>query len=63
MEKILINHKEFFRFVLNGIIELSNEAESNVFTSWKVGGQDFYIYGRNPTLHAPDAAKSAAELS
>jgi len=45
--KKLMKYVEFFEAVLGGNIKLSNEAEADVFASWKVGGQDFYIYGIN----------------
>jgi hypothetical protein len=41
----LINYKEFFKYVLKGIIKLSDAQRANTFASWKVDGQDFYIYG------------------
>ena len=41
----LINHMEFFQDVVSGNIKLSNDSIGDTFTSWKVGGQDFYAYG------------------
>ena len=41
----LVGHLEFFQKVVDGSIRLSNDSIGNVFTSWKVGGQDFYAYG------------------
>lgn len=41
----LINTEEFFKQVVENKIALSNDREADVFTSWKVGGQDFYAYG------------------
>ena len=43
--KELIHHYKFFGFVLRKRIELSNDEDADVFASWKVGGQDFYVYG------------------
>ena len=42
----VINFLAFFSLVLNGGIKLSNTQDATVIASWKVGGQDFYIYGR-----------------
>jgi hypothetical protein len=44
-EPTLMNHMEFMRAVSDKSIILCNEQDSEVFTSWKVGGQDFYAYG------------------
>ena len=44
-EKQLISHTRFFQEFLDGTIKLSNDRNANIFASWKVGGQDFYIYG------------------
>lgn len=40
-----VDHMQFFGDVLSGKIKLSNQDDANVFASWKVGGQDFYVYG------------------
>ncbi len=45
MKANLINHNDFFHEVGTGKIVLSNDRDANVFASWKVGGQDFYVYG------------------
>lgn len=42
----LIDHMKFFAFVTEGAIKLTNDRDGDVFSSWKVGGQDFYIYGK-----------------
>jgi len=39
------DHRDFFRQVSSGKIRLSNQDDANAFASWKVGGQDFTIYG------------------
>jgi len=44
-ERKLIHHDEFFKLYLDGKIKLSNDRDGDIFSSWKVGGQDFYIYG------------------
>ncbi len=43
--KTQISHKKFFQRVLDTEISLSNDRDATCFCSWKVGGQDFYIYG------------------
>ena len=40
-----LDHLEFFKMVLDKTIKLSNDQDATCFTSWKVGGQDFYVYG------------------
>lgn len=40
----LVPHRMIFEGVLNGTLKLTNDQEATVFASWKVGGQDFYIY-------------------
>ena len=42
----LIDHRKFFAFVVEDAIKLTNDQDADVFASWKVGGQDFYIYGK-----------------
>ena len=42
----LIDHMEFFKLTLDGSIKLCNDQGGDIFASWKVGGQDFYIYGK-----------------
>lgn len=42
----LIDHLEFFKLTLDGSIKLCNDQDGDIFASWKVGGQDFYIYGK-----------------
>ena len=41
----LVNHLDFFRRVLDGTMKLANDRDADCFASWKVGGQDFYVYG------------------
>ena len=41
----LVNHLDFFRRVLDGTMKLANDQDADCFASWKVGGQDFYVYG------------------
>lgn len=43
----LINHLDLFRRVLNGSLKLSNDRDAGYFGSWKVGGQDFYVYAQD----------------
>ncbi len=43
-----INYLDFFQSVINQKIKLSNGRDATIFASWKVGGQDFYIYGIAP---------------
>lgn len=45
-EMRLIDHMKFFAFVTEGAIKLTNDRDGDIFSSWKVGGQDFYIYGK-----------------
>ena len=45
MQRPLIHHLVFFRGVLEGTIQLANDQDADCFASWKVGGQDFYVYG------------------
>jgi hypothetical protein len=40
-----INHLDFFAKSIGDEIKLSNDIDCNIFASWKVGGQEFYIYG------------------
>lgn len=42
----LIDYLKFFDLVLRGEIKLTNDKLANVWASWKVDGQDFYVYGR-----------------
>ena len=44
-EKKLISHADFFELFLVDKIKLTNNRDADIFSSWKVGGQDFYIYG------------------
>lgn len=41
----LLTYTEFFNEVISNNIKLTNQEDANVFASWKVGGQDFYVYG------------------
>ena len=45
-EMKLIDHRKFFAFVVEDAIKLTNDRDADIFASWKVGGQDFYIYGK-----------------
>ena len=55
----LIDHMEFFKLTLNGSIKLCNDRDGDIFASWKVGGQDFYIYGKkqNNSVDRPEKAR------
>ena len=44
--KALMSHLKIFRGVLDGGYKLTNDEDGTVFASWKVGGQDFYIYAK-----------------
>ena len=53
----LINYKSFFTAVMNGDIELTNDRDATIFTSYKAGGQEFTLFGKNNTkanLHQDD---------
>lgn len=53
----LINYKSFFSAVTSGDIELTNDIDATIFTSYKVSGQDFTLFGKNNTkanLHQDD---------
>lgn len=42
----LLKHTEFFYKILDNEYEFSNEEEAEIFSNWKVGGQDIYIYAK-----------------
>jgi len=42
----LIDHMAFLFQVTDGTLQMTNQQDAEVFCSWKVGGQDFYAYGK-----------------
>lgn len=54
----LVNHFDFFRRVLDGTVKLANDMDADCFASWKVGGQDFYIYGIEKNTDLDGSANS-----
>jgi hypothetical protein len=42
----LLNHVDFFYKILDKKYKFSNEKDADIFCSWKVGEQDFYIYAK-----------------
>lgn len=50
---MLVSYKEFFKLVLNKKIKLTSEENAEIYCSWKVDGQEFYVYGKyNENLDA-----------
>ena len=45
-DMILNNYKEILKGILDGTLKLTNDRDATIFASWKVSGQDFYVYAR-----------------
>lgn len=58
---LLIDHLVLMSRVLSKEAELANDQDANVFASWKVGGQDFYIYAKVPDDDLPKYKKGGGE--
>lgn len=41
---VTMHHLDIFQGVLNGNMKLCNDRDATHLASWKVGGQDFYVY-------------------
>jgi hypothetical protein len=57
----LLDHFDFWQGAITGQIELTNDQAADVFCSWKVGGQDFYAYGRFRKTEAKDKPNEQSE--